>query len=49
MRTTNLKKEMGKKVADIAKKIATVEVNSACPLIAFQPKLPIGAEKLRKF
>ncbi len=49
MRTRNLKKEVGRKVADIAKKIAVVEVNSTCPLIAFQPKLPTGAEKLRKF
>lgn len=35
--------------ADLALKVTETNVNTACMLIAHQPKLPKGAEKLRKF
>ncbi|MPW26372.1 cyclic lactone autoinducer peptide [Alkalibaculum sp. M08DMB] len=38
-----------KVVADLALKVTTFNVNSACIFIVHQPKLPKGAEKLRKF
>ena len=39
----------GKIVADIALKVVKSNVNSACMFVAHQPKLPEGAEKLRKY
>lgn len=39
-----------KKAVATAAKMATVaNVNSACAFVVHQPKLPKGAEKLRKF
>ena len=39
-----------KKAVAVAAKMATsFNVNSACLFVAHQPKLPKGAEKLRKF
>lgn len=39
-----------KKAVAAAAKMATIaNVNSACMFVAHQPKLPKGAEKLRKF
>ena len=49
MREMNAKKIIEKRVADFARKITATEVSSACPLIAFQPKLPKGADRMRKF
>lgn len=43
------KKIIEKRVADFAGKITATEVNSTCPLIVFQPRLPKGADRLRKF
>ncbi len=37
------------KVEDIALKVVKSNVNSACMFVAYQPKLPEGAEKLRKY
>jgi len=36
-------------IAALALMVTTVSVNRACMFIAHQPKLPEGAEKLRKF
>lgn len=45
-----LKKSIVKKAIATAAKMATsANVNSTCHFVAHQPKLPIGAEKLRKF
>lgn len=38
-----------KAVAAAAKMVTSFNVNSACLFVAHQPKLPKGAEKLRKF
>lgn len=38
-----------KGIAAIAKRTAMVEVNTVCPLIAFQPEVPEELKKLRKF
>lgn len=38
-----------KAVAATAKAAVSTNVNSACWFVAHQPKLPKGAEKLRKF
>ena len=38
-----------KAVAATAKMATTANVNSACAFVVHQPKLPKGAEKLRKF
>ncbi len=38
-----------KAVAAAAKMATTANVNSACMFVAYQPKLPKGTEKLRKF
>ncbi len=38
-----------KAVAAAAKMATTANVNSACAFVVYQPKLPKGAEKLRKF
>ncbi len=38
-----------KAIAAAAKMATTANVNSACMFVAHQPKLPKGAEKLRKF
>lgn len=43
------KRNVGKKIVVLAKKIATSEINASCPLFAYQPKLPKGSEKLRKY
>ena len=39
----------GKVVVILAKKIAAMEVNSSCPLFAYQPEIPESVKKLRKF
>lgn len=38
-----------KAIADMAKKFAVVEANTACPCINYQPKEPQSVKKLRKF
>lgn len=38
-----------KAVAAAAKMATAANVNSACAFVVHQPKLPKGAEKLRKF
>lgn len=38
-----------KAIAAAAKMATSANVNSTCMLFAYQPKLPRGAEKLRKF
>lgn len=46
----NSKKSVAKKAIAVAAKMATTaNVNSACAFVIHQPKLPKGAEKLRKF
>ena len=36
-------------IAAVAKMATSANVNSACNFVVYQPKLPKGAEKLRKF
>lgn len=36
-------------LASLALMVTSLNVNTACMLIAHQPKLPEGAKKLRKF
>ncbi len=38
-----------KAVAGIAKRTASMEANTTCPLIGYQPKEPQAVKKLRKF
>lgn len=38
-----------KVIADMAKKAANMEANTACPLLNFQMKEPQDVKKLRKF
>ena len=38
-----------KSIAKMAKKAASVEANTTCPLYNFQPKEPQDVKKLRKF
>lgn len=38
-----------KAVADMAKKSAKMEANTACPCMNYQPKEPQTVKKLRKF
>ena len=37
-----------KTIANVAKKAASMEANTACPLCNFQPKEPQDVKKLRK-
>ena len=41
--------KLGGMSASLALMITALNVNTACMLIAHQPKLPKGAENLRKF
>lgn len=41
--------KFGGVVATMALMVITLNVNAACTFYAYQPKLPDGAEKLRKF
>lgn len=45
----SISKNIKKVVAKIAKKSASMEANTACPLWNYQPKEPIELKKLRKF
>lgn len=38
-----------KTIAYLAKKSASMEANTACPYVGFQPKEPQAVKKLRKF
>lgn len=44
-----MKKTVKKIIADLAKKSACMEANTACPCMNFQPKEPQSVKKLRKF
>lgn len=44
-----MKKIVRKAIAYVAKKMAFVEANTACPLVGYQPKEPQGVKKLRRF
>ncbi len=46
---SSVKKNVSKKIIGMAKKIAEMEVNSSCPLFAYQPELPDSVKKLKKF
>lgn len=43
-----LKKKGFKIVADLALRATSNTVNSACRIMLYQPKLPQGAERLRR-
>ncbi len=40
---------LGSMIASLALMVTALNVNTACTWIVHQPKLPKGAEKLRKF
>lgn len=42
-------KVLGKTITSIARKVAEIDANTACPWIGYQPQLPKTANKLRKF
>lgn len=42
------KKMIQRTIENVAIKIASVDANTACPCISYQPKLPKAVEKLRK-
>ena len=44
-----LKKTVKKAIANMAKKTASMEANTACPCMKFQPKEPQDVKKLRNF
>lgn len=44
----DLKKKCTKAVADLAMRVTSNTVNSACNWFMHQPELPKGAERLRK-
>ncbi len=44
----DLKKKGSKIVADLALRITSNTVNSACDYFLYQPRLPEGAERLRR-
>lgn len=48
MKENNIKKTIEKKVAHLAIRVTKTDVNSTCPMIAYQPKLPESARKLKK-
>lgn len=43
-----LKKKGSKVIADLALRVASNTVNSACRFFMHQPELPQGAERLRR-
>jgi AgrD protein len=45
----NLMVKLSKAVACLALSVTTMNVNTTCICLIHQPKLPKGAEKLRKF
>ncbi len=49
MKNTKKANGLKKAIAAAAKMATTANVNSACMFVAHQPKMPKGAEKLRKF
>ncbi len=44
-----IEKIVKKVIVNMAKKSASMEANTACPCINFQPKEPQEVKKLRKF
>lgn len=46
---TSITRNIKKVIAEIARKSAKVEANTACPLWNYQPKEPDELKKLRKF
>ncbi len=42
-------KKIKKMFEGIAIKVATLDANTACPCISYQPKQPKSMKKLRKF
>lgn len=44
----DLRKKGAKIVADLALRVTSNTVNSACEFLMHQPKLPEGAERLRR-
>lgn len=42
-------KVIKKSIANMAKKAASLEANTACPFYNFQPKEPQDVKKMRKF
>lgn len=45
----SLEKKLATMVAGVLKKFATMEANTTCPLLGYQPKEPQNVKKLRKF
>ncbi|EPY2277149.1 cyclic lactone autoinducer peptide [Clostridium sporogenes] len=45
----SFKMKMGKVLASLALMVTAYNINAACIFLVHQPKMPKGAEKLRKF
>lgn len=45
----SFKMKMGKILASLALMVTAYNINAACIFLVHQPKIPKGAEKLRKF
>ena len=45
----NMKTIVKKAIVSMAKKSASMEANTSCPIIGFQPQEPQAVKKLRKF
>lgn len=49
MKKRTIKKVCASTIANCARKITSIDVNTACPYIGYQPTLPETAKKMRKF
>ncbi len=45
----NIKTAVKKAIVNMAKKSASMEANTTCPCLGYQPKEPQAVKKLRKF
>lgn len=45
----NIKTVVKKAIVNMAKKSASMEANTTCPCLGYQPKEPQAVKKLRKF
>lgn len=48
-RKNQMVKKIEKAIVNVAKRSASVEANTACPFLTYQPKEPQAVKELRKF
>lgn len=44
-----IKRLYAKLIVKVAKKVTQMDANVSCPFVGYQPKLPKGAEKLKRY